>query len=94
MVLLYRHIVYCRSGQCSLACGLVSTDCLWGIAAAVDSASIDRCGRKLFARRGSRSILVFLYLLVSGHLIQVKPDALHKTLQPQPALKNCKVLHA
>lgn len=83
MVLLCRHTVYCRSGQCSLACGLVSIGCLWGIAAAVDSASIDRCGRNLLARRGSGSIFVFLCLLVRGHLIQVKPNALHKNLQPQ-----------
>lgn len=40
LVLLCRHTVYCRSGQCSLACGLVCTGCPWEIAAAVDLASI------------------------------------------------------
>lgn len=54
--------------RCSIACGLVSIGCLWGISATVDSACIDWCGLNP-AAQSSRSINVFLCLLVRGYSI-------------------------
>lgn len=52
---------------CNIACGLVSTGCRWGIAAAVNSAPIDRRGLDPEAQSGLFTVMGFFVFITGSH---------------------------
>lgn len=74
------YIFTVEFSQCSLACGLVSIGCLWGISAKVDSASIDWCGLNPAAQ--SRVFMFFCVYLLEAALFSLNTESCTEHCHP------------